>query len=124
MQSLAVASFLPSNVSHKPTPNHQHWLLDEVNKQLHMQKLISSEYLARNPKSRHGIDDAQQRWDRLGFFSNLGLVHRQVQLVVREVLFELLAIYIEHVLIGNGEHSAPTGIAVGKLGIVGIKDPI
>ena len=118
------SELLPSNVSHKPAPNHQHWLLDKVNKQLYTKSLIAGEYLARNSKSRHRINDAQQCWNRLGFFSNLGLMYCQVQIVMLEVLFQLLTIYVKHVLVGDCEHSAPMSIAVGELGILGIEDTV
>lgn len=82
------------------------------------------EYLSIDAEFRHGIDDAQEGWNGLGLFSNLGLVDLQIQIVMLEVLLNLLSIDIEYIHVGNRQDTAPFLVAFCKLTVFDIENSV
>ncbi len=82
------------------------------------------EYLPINAELGHGVDDAQECGDSLCLLSDLGLVDLELETVVLEILFDLLAVDIIDVQVCHCKHSSPALITFGQLTVLRVEDPI
>jgi hypothetical protein len=80
--------------------------------------------LADDTKLCHRVDNAQKSVHGLGLLANHGLVDRQWQVVVVEVLLHVLAIDVEYVQIHNGKAATPALVALGEVIVLGVEDTI
>ena len=85
---------------------------------------MSGGYLSVDAKFSHGVDDAQEGWDSLCLLSNLRFMDLELEAIVLEILFNLLAIDIVDVQVGYGEDSSPAFIAFGELTVLRVEDSI
>ena len=123
-----IGSFYPATSVTRPPPTtktgsceyYQHKLVSTCTP--HQGVVVT--YLTVNPKFRHGIDNAEKGGDGFSLLPNLGLVQLECEAVMLKVRLNLLAVYVEHIQIGNGQDSPPMFIAVGKLRIGLVKNTI
>lgn len=72
----------------------------------------------------HGINDAQQGVNGLGFLANHSLVDIEIDVVMVEIGLHLLAIQIEDVHVHDSQATTPSFVAVGKISLAGVKDAV
>lgn len=75
-------------------------------------------------EAHHGLYDGKQGWNGLCLLSNLGLVDGQLDAVVLEVIFHLLAVDIVDVDVGYSKTPLPLFVQVGKIGILDVENAI
>jgi hypothetical protein len=80
--------------------------------------------LADDTKLCHRVDNAQKSVHGLGLLANHGLVDRQWQVVVVEVLLHVLAVDVENVQIHNGKAATPALVALGEIIVLGVENTI
>jgi archaellum biogenesis ATPase FlaH len=80
--------------------------------------------LADDTELCHRVDNAQKSIHGLGLLANHGLVNRQWQVVVVEVLLHVLAVDVENVQIHNGKAATPALVALGEIIVLGVEDTI
>jgi hypothetical protein len=80
--------------------------------------------LADDTELCHRVDDAQKSVHGLGLLANHGLVDRQWQVVVVEILLHVLAVNVEYVQIHNGKAATPALVALGEIIVLGVENTI
>ena len=81
-------------------------------------------YLPKDAKLGHGVDNAQERVDRLRFLADHRFMDIELDLIMIEVLLHLFAIDTEDVEVHDSQTAAPAFVAVGQLTSAGVEDSI
>lgn len=89
---------LPSNIRDEATAHDQNRLLLDLSQCYRRKGSGRAEtrgyYLADDSELGHGINDAQEGWNRFCLFPDLGLMDFEGNLVMGKIFFDLLAIYV------------------------------
>lgn len=120
---MSLLRIIPDHVCHESSTNAKYWLLcgSQWIARLRSNALSNlSEYA----KLVHRIDNASERLQRLGLFTNRGLVYLQLNIVMIEICLHVLAIDIEDIQVHDGEASLPSLIALSKLVVLQVEDII
>jgi hypothetical protein len=81
-------------------------------------------YLSVDAELVHRVYNTEQSLDGLGLLANHCLVNVQVNVVVVEVGLHLLAVEVKDVHVHDGQATAPSLVAVGKVLVASIEDVV